>query len=47
MIMIISILSQKGGSGKTTLAVAQGIEFAKAKFPKTQYLTLTDADIEH
>ncbi len=28
-------------------AVAQGIEYAKAKFPKTPYLLLTDADIEH
>jgi hopene-associated glycosyltransferase HpnB len=28
-------------------AVAQGVEYAQAKFPKTQYLLLTDADIEH
>jgi len=28
-------------------AVAQGVEYAQAKFPKTPYLLLTDADIEH
>jgi hopene-associated glycosyltransferase HpnB len=28
-------------------AVAQGIEHAEVKFPKTPYLLLTDADIEH
>jgi hopene-associated glycosyltransferase HpnB len=28
-------------------AVAQGVDYAAAKFPKTPYLLLTDADIEH
>jgi hopene-associated glycosyltransferase HpnB len=28
-------------------AVAQGIEYAEEKFPRTPYLLLTDADIEH
>ena len=28
-------------------AVAQGVKYAEAKFPKTPYLLLTDADIEH
>ncbi|NKB20694.1 MAG: glycosyltransferase [Alphaproteobacteria bacterium] len=28
-------------------AVAQGVEYAAAKFPRTPYLLLTDADLEH